>query len=165
MFVDGPPANHQKKLYFDCTSSAGPEVADGAGAALFGLIGGTTLSMTDKEFKDANNGQGNRKTTATVDFVVAAVYAGSAIYGIAVTSQCSDAKENLRKRILDREQQRSKPVEPPRTTAPLPAPTPAAPAPAPPSSAGTAPTSPSDLPPPPPPQSPPPPNPAPAPSF
>jgi hypothetical protein len=162
LFADPPPQNHQKMLYFDCTSTPGLEVADGMFGLLMASAGAQTLGQSDEEFKEMNDGEGNRKATATTFFVTTAVFAGSAIYGIVVTENCSDAKANLRQRIIERERQRSAP--PPAVAPPA---TPAAPAgptePVPPSAPGeTAPPAPSEPPPPVPPPANPAPPPAPA---
>jgi hypothetical protein len=154
LFADGPPDRHQTMLYFDCTSTAGLEVADGMFALGTTLAGVGTLGMSEKEFEDQNNG-GNRNTTAAVDFVVAGVFAGSAIYGIIVTESCSDAKDGLRQRIIERERRLAPPPAPPPAAPPPAALPPPAPTPAPPSTGGDAP--PPDLPPPPPPATPAPP--------
>ena len=158
LFADAPPKNHQKMLYFDCTSTPGLEVADGMFGLLFASAGAQTLAQSDAEFEEMNEG-GNRKTSAGTFLVTAGVFAGSAIYGIVVTENCSDAKANLRARIIEREQKRANPVvpaPPPATTAqpvgpsePLPPGAPGQPAPA-------APPAPSEPPPPvPPPAAPP----------
>jgi len=162
LFADGPPDRHQTMLYFDCTSTAGLEVADGMFALTTTLAGVTTLGQSENEFEDQNNG-GNRNTTAAVDFVVAGVFAGSAIYGIIVTESCSDAKDGLRQRIMERERQRALKSAPPPAVPPPAALAPPTPAPAPPSTAAGAPAAP-ELPPPPAPAAPAPPPASPAPA-
>ena len=154
-------------LYFDCTSTPGLEVADGVFGLATALAGVQTLSQSEAEYED-NNPDGDRNTTAAVDFVMAGVFAGSAIYGIIVTENCSSAKAELRQRIMERERQRTKPPSAPPAALP-PAPPPVvAPPPAevPPSTGSEAPP-PAAPPPPaalPPPAAPPPAPPAPAPA-
>ncbi len=109
LFADAPPKNHEKMLYFDCTSTPGLEVADGMFGLLMASAGAQTVAQSEEEFKEMNNGEGNRNTTAATFFVTAGVFAGSAIYGIVVTENCSDAKANLRQRIIERERKRSTP--------------------------------------------------------
>ena len=124
-------------LYFDCTSTPGLEVADGVLGVAGILQGVNTLSSPEARFERENDG-GDRNGAAVAQFVVAGVFVGSAIYGIVVTESCSDAKEDLRQRIIERERRRAS--EPKRPTLPPPAALPPPPpAPATPSTAGDAP--------------------------
>jgi hypothetical protein len=107
LFADAAPKNHEKMLYFDCTSTPGLEVADGMFGLLMASAGAQTLGQSDAEFEEMNDGEGNRGATAATFLVTAGVFAGSAIYGIVVTENCSDAKANLRQRIIERERKRS----------------------------------------------------------
>jgi hypothetical protein len=107
-------------LYFDCTSTPGLEVADGMFGLLMASAGAQTLGQSDEEFQEMNE-DGNRKTTAGTFLVTAGVFAGSAIYGIVVTENCSDAKANLRQRIIERERQRTPAAPPPPAAAAAPA--------------------------------------------
>jgi hypothetical protein len=134
LFADAPPRHHEKMVYFDCTSTPGLEVADGV-LGVGSILGGVnTLSTPEARFERENDG-GNRNGAAVAQFVVAGVFVGSAIYGIVVTESCSDAKEDLRQRIIERERRRAN--EPRRPAPPTPAPLPPPPpAPATPSTAG-----------------------------
>jgi hypothetical protein len=125
LFADGPPARHEKMLYFDCTSTPGLEVADGVFALGSALTGVAALSQSESEFEEQNDG-GNRDTVAATNFVVAGVFVSSAIYGIVVTENCSDAKADLRQRIIERERQRT-PAPPPALPPPVAPPPPATP--------------------------------------
>lgn len=128
LFADAPPKHHEKMLYFDCTSTPGLEVADGVLGVGGILQGVNTLSTPEAKFERENDG-GDRNGAAVAQFVVAGVFVGSAIYGIVVTESCSDAKEDLRQRIIERERRRA--TEPGRPALPSPAglpPTPPAPA-------------------------------------
>lgn len=89
LFVDGPPDRHEKLAYFDCTSTAGPEVVDSLFAATFGLSAGASASSD-------NAADGTLVATA-----VAATYGASAIYGIIKTSECNKAKDELRVRLME----------------------------------------------------------------
>ena len=129
LFADAPPARHETMLYFDCTSTPGLEVADGVFGLTTAHAGVTTLSQSEEEYED-DNPDGDRNTAAAVNFVLAGVFAGSAIYGIVVTENCSDAKADLRQRIMERERQRTKPAAPPAMLPPAPSPPALAPAPA-----------------------------------
>jgi hypothetical protein len=146
LFADGPPGGHEKMIYFDCTSTAGLEVADGVLGGLFALSGGAALSQSEAEFEEQNDG-GNRNAVATANFVVAGALVGSAIYGIVVTENCKDAKADLRQRIIDRERQRT---APPPSPAQPPAVPPVPTAPSTPSTAGDTAAPPAPAPPPPP---------------
>jgi hypothetical protein len=127
LFADPAPPRHETLLYFDCTSTPGLEVADGVFGLSTALAGVTTLSQSETEYED-DNPDGDRNTAAAVNFVLAGVFAGSAIYGIVVTENCSDAKADLRQRIMERERQRTKPPSAPPAMLP-PAPPPPAVAP------------------------------------
>lgn len=125
LFADPPPSRHETMLYFDCTSTPGLEVADGVFGLSTALTGVTTLSQSEAEYQE-DNPDGDRNTAAAVSFVMAGVFAGSAIYGIVVTENCKDAKDELRQRIMERERQGAKPVSAALPPAPLlPAPPPA----------------------------------------
>jgi hypothetical protein len=124
LFADAPPKHHEKMLYFDCTSTPGLEVADGVFGVGSILQGVSTLSTSEAKFERENDG-GDRNGAAVAQFVVAGVFVGSAIYGIVVTEGCSDAKEDLRQRIIERERRRAR--EPERPALPPPAPLPAPP--------------------------------------
>ena len=156
LFADGPPARHEKMLYFDCTSTPGLEVADGVLGLGSALQGVAVLSQSESEFERENDG-GNRNAVAATNFVLAGVFVSSAIYGIVVTENCSDAKADLRQRIIERERQRAPlpPAPPAPAPAPVPAPAAAPPPAAPPPAEPPAPTT-APLPPPPAPATPPP---------
>jgi hypothetical protein len=86
MFVDGPPDRHEKMLYFDCTSTAGPEVVDISNAAVLGLVAAGSA-------EDNSGG-------AAVNLAAAGVFGASAIYGIVKTTECNAAKDALRIRLM-----------------------------------------------------------------
>jgi hypothetical protein len=86
MFVDGPPDRHETLAYFDCTSSAGPEVADAIMAVTWGLA-------------TAGTAESDSGGTAVVG-AIAGTFAASAIYGIVKTQACNNAKDELRIRLL-----------------------------------------------------------------
>jgi hypothetical protein len=140
VFMEGPPPDHQKMEYFDCTSTYGLAVADGL-FALSGAIGaGTTLSQSNQDFADKNNGA-SRNAAAGLDIVLAGVTAASAAYGVIQATRCDHAKEELKARIF------LTPLRPPAPLAPLPAPPPPALPPPMPAPAAPPPASP-ELPPP-----------------
>jgi hypothetical protein len=150
VFVDGPPAEHAKMPYFDCTSTYGLPVADGF-IGLSGVLGaGQALGQSKQAYADKNGGA-SRNAAAGIDIALAGVLAASAVYGIVQTERCDRAKEDLRARIfaptLRRPEQappfpaspapRASPVPPaspappapPPAPVPLPAPTPNSPMP------------------------------------
>jgi len=88
LFVDGPPDRHEELAYFDCTSSAGPEVADAILATTWGL---TTAATAE---------QSNASSATALSAAVAGTFAASAIYGIVMTTQCNKAKDELRVRLI-----------------------------------------------------------------
>jgi hypothetical protein len=85
--------------YFDCTSTYGLSVADG----FFTLSGVTaavsTLTQSEQEYA-AKNGGAKRNQAVITDFLLAGVFAASAVYGVVQTSRCDQAKEALKARIL-----------------------------------------------------------------
>jgi hypothetical protein len=134
LFADAPPKHHEKMIYFDCTSTPGLEVADGVLGVGSILQGVNTLSTPEARFERENDGA-DRNGAAAVQFAIAGVFVGSAIYGIVVTESCSDAKEDLRQRIIERERRRASEPRPPALPPPAPLPPPP-PAPATPATAG-----------------------------
>jgi hypothetical protein len=89
-FVNGPPPNHERLPFFDCTTSNVLPTVDLllAGAAAVDAVGGTAgasaLSSSRAEL---------------IGFAVeGAVFAASAIYGYGKTSECKKAQAELFKR-------------------------------------------------------------------
>jgi hypothetical protein len=122
VFIDGPPTEHAKMSYFDCTSTYGLPVADGL-LALTGALGaGEALSQSKQAYADKNSGA-SRNAAAGVDLTLAALGAVSAVYGVVQTERCDRAKEALKARIFA--------PTPPRPELPfsVPAPPPTAPPP------------------------------------
>jgi hypothetical protein len=89
-FVNGPPANHQKLAYFDCSSSRALPTLDllVAGAATVDAIPGV-----------ANGASGlSNHTELAVFGTEAALFAASAIYGFSKTAECRQAQSEMLKR-------------------------------------------------------------------
>src|SRR5450432_1771090 len=89
-FVNGPPPNHERLPFFDCTSSNVLPTVDllFAGVAAVDAIGGTA---------GASGLPSNRADL--VGFAVeGAAFAASAIYGYSKTSECKKAQVDLFKR-------------------------------------------------------------------
>jgi hypothetical protein len=145
VFIDGPPTEHAKMSYFDCTSTYGLPVADGL-FALTGAVGaGEALGQSKQAYADKNGGA-SRNAAAGIDIAFAALGAASAVYGIVQTARCDRAKDDLKARIFAPTLHR--PDLPPPVPAPAPASPPTAPpAPASPPTTPPAPASPPTTPP------------------
>jgi len=92
-FVDGPPANHARVPYFECSSSKAWPVADVVLAATLG-IGAAGA------FADDGAGSGSKDTTeALLMAAEAAVFAVSALSGYQKVADCREAKTELIARL------------------------------------------------------------------
>jgi hypothetical protein len=120
VFIDGPPADHAKLAYFDCTSTYGLPVADGLFALTGALGAGEALSESKQTYADKNGGA-SRNAAAGVDIALAGLGVASAVYGVVQTARCDSAKEALRARIFAPSLHR------PELPSPVPAPTPGPP--------------------------------------
>jgi hypothetical protein len=89
LFVDGPPDRHERLLYFDCTSTAGPAVADGTMAGLTGLV-----AIGSAQEADESSG-------VATSLVTSGIFASSMIYGIVQARSCNEAKGKLRVRLME----------------------------------------------------------------
>jgi hypothetical protein len=128
VFIDGPPAEHAKMAYFDCTSTYGLPVADGLFALTGALGAGVALGQSKQAYADKNSGA-SRNAAAGVDLAFAGLGAASAVYGIVQTARCDSAKEDLKSRILAPALHRPQPPPPfPESAPPPPPPPPLAPA-------------------------------------
>ena len=125
-FVETVPDEPQKLPYFDCTSTIGLPVADGVFALGAGVTAGFTLAQSKQEFEDENDGA-NRDVAAGVDIAFAAAMLASGIYGVIQTSQCADAKAELRERLMPESGSKHTPIAPPAAAPVVPAPMPAPP--------------------------------------
>lgn len=140
VFIDGPPTEHAKMSYFDCTSTYGLPVADGLFALTGALAAGEALGQSKQAYADKNNGA-SRNAAAGADIAFAGLWAASAVYGIVQTARCDRAKEDLKARIFAPTLHRPELRLPAPTPAPAPAPPPA------PAATPTAPTEPASPPP------------------
>jgi hypothetical protein len=100
--------------YFDCTSTYGLSVADGAFALSGALGAATTFSKSKQAYADQNGGA-SRNAAGGVNLLVAATFGASAIYGSVQASRCATAKRELEVRIVG-------PMLPPPSFQPAPAP-------------------------------------------
>jgi hypothetical protein len=91
IFVRPPPSDHPQLTYFDCVSSDVAPAVDTTNAAIDGLFA-VAASVDHLE--------GSEPGVVASLGIAGAVYAASAIYGFAMTSQCARAKEQLADRVL-----------------------------------------------------------------
>src|SRR5690349_1763826 len=80
IFVSGPPDGHEQLRYFDCVSNGAAPAADASWAVLDGLVAVSAASQDgdlDKDGKKMKTGG-----AAALFGVIAAVHAGSMIYGL-----------------------------------------------------------------------------------
>jgi hypothetical protein len=101
LFVSGPPAQHERLHYFDCSSSAAAPVADGTWAAIEGLFA-VGLASADGD-TDSEGNKLNTTSAVALFGVLAAVHAGSMVYGLVQGNRCGDAKQHLQQRIAESE--------------------------------------------------------------
>jgi hypothetical protein len=94
IFSDGPPPQHQRAAYFDCSSNAAAPATDVVNALGSGLLAGAS----SKDDPNTSDDEANKGTAVTFG-IIAAVYTASAIYGFVVESNCSAAKEELALRL------------------------------------------------------------------
>jgi hypothetical protein len=99
IFMEGPPEDHAKSVYFDCTSTYGLSVADGFFALSGGAAAGAALSQSKQAYADKNSGA-SRNAAAGVDLTLAVGMAASALYGVVQATRCDRAKEALKARIF-----------------------------------------------------------------
>jgi hypothetical protein len=90
-FVNGPPPNHQKLAYFDCSSSRALPTLDVlvAGAATVDAIPGVA---------NGASGLSSNRANLAVFGTEAALFAASAIYGYSKTAECREAQSEMLKR-------------------------------------------------------------------
>lgn len=92
-FVNGPPANHQKLAYFDCSSSRALPTLNllVAGAATVDAIAGGAGDL-------GASGLSSNRANLAVFGTEAALFAASAIYGYGKTAECREAQSDMLKR-------------------------------------------------------------------
>jgi len=98
IFSEGPPPNHQRLPYFDCSTSYAPPVLDTIWGGLNGLGAIAAMGSSDEEWK-ADQGS-DRSTVIGVGLVWLAVSGASAIYGYSKVGQCREAKDQLMLRMM-----------------------------------------------------------------
>jgi len=106
IFVNGPPDGHERLRYFDCVSNGAGPAGDASWAILDGLIAASAASVDDED-----GGRSAGGTVAAVFGVAAAIHAGSLVYGLVQTSNCSDAKQHLQQRIMDGDNEQRRRIE------------------------------------------------------
>ena len=95
IFSEGPPANHHRLPYFDCSTSYAPPVIDTVWAGLQGLnaLGAAATSEADW------NAEISRGGVIAVGLLWLALSGTSAIYGYNKVGSCRDAKNQLMLRM------------------------------------------------------------------
>jgi hypothetical protein len=92
VFVDGPPANHRKLPYFNCTTSNTLPIVDLA-------VGGLLAASTVSSYQDGSSTSSGEMTAIAVAVGEAALFGASAIYGFNKTSSCREAHTELMARL------------------------------------------------------------------
>jgi len=123
VFIDGPPTDHAKLSYFDCTSTYGLPVADGLFALTGALGAGEALGQSKQAYAAKNDGA-SRNAAAGLDIAFAGLGAASAVYGIVQTARCDRAKDDLKARIFAPTLHRPELPPPPLVPTPTPTQTP-----------------------------------------
>jgi hypothetical protein len=95
IFVDGPPAAHQKMPYFDCTTSNIAPVVDVVFAASAAVQGAAFLAN-----QSSGSGSSSLAAEGGVVLAEAALFGVSALTGFGKTSSCREAKAQLVQRSL-----------------------------------------------------------------
>lgn len=90
LFVDGPPAQHRKMVYFECSSGKGWPIVDGVLGVGLAIDAAATLTS-----ENAAN-----RADAVIAGVEAAAFLASAAYGASKASACREAKDELMARLL-----------------------------------------------------------------
>src|SRR4051812_28603088 len=92
IFVDGPPTQHKKMPYFDCTSSNVLPVVDSVIGGVYGIAAVSELASRDQYSTSSSTSENLSMLGA------AALFAASGIYGFGKTSSCREAKDELLQR-------------------------------------------------------------------
>lgn len=94
IFVSGPPSDHAQLQYFDCSSDWAGPATDGMFGVTYGLV--TVMAAANPE---SVSGDGEFFVLAGA---LSAAFLGSMAYGVLETSDCSQAKEALQRRLAQR---------------------------------------------------------------
>jgi hypothetical protein len=135
IFSEGPPPNHQRLPFFDCSTSYAPPVLDTVFGGLFALSAVSVVGTSDTEWKRENPAtETSRSSVIVVNVVMLGLLGASAIYGYSKVGQCRPAKDQLMLRMMRPAAPQAWPPPPPGYPAPppgYPAPPPGYPAPPP----------------------------------
>jgi hypothetical protein len=139
-FVEGRPADHERRAYFECTTSRLGPILDTVFGGYMGLTAALLASQSEEEQAqfERDNPNVDRETQIGVFTAFAVLGTAGAIWGYVRTQQCIDAKALMVARLKPNTWP---PVPPPAPviTVPPPAPSPPptpAPAPEPPPAPG-----------------------------
>jgi hypothetical protein len=123
IFSEGPPAQHRRLPYFDCSSSYAPPVLDTIWGALNGLAAVSVLGRSEEAWK--RDQTTSRSSVIAVGLIWLAVSGSSAIYGYSKVGACREAKDELILRYARPPGPRAWPPPPPADPSPpVPAPPP-----------------------------------------
>jgi hypothetical protein len=100
LLVSGPPAEHERLAYFDCTTSRAAPIEDAVVALAHS---GTALAAMSLQSLPNHSGSGGSDGVATAEIAVlglAAVGAASAGYGFYTAAKCDRAEEQWQMRMM-----------------------------------------------------------------
>src|SRR5690242_17982148 len=89
LLVNGPPKDHEQRIYFDCTESNAGPILDLVPVGLLGIMELFTVGETSSSHAGP-----------AIGGAFAGAYAASAIIGFGKTRHCRDAKLKLAERQL-----------------------------------------------------------------
>jgi len=88
-FVHGPPANHQRLAFFDCSSGSGLPIIDT-------IVALAMVGETSDATGSASSGlTSSSKANVAIFAAQAALFGASALYGFKKTADCRDAQAAL----------------------------------------------------------------------
>ena len=96
VFIKGPPADHESRPYFECTSEPIVAIMPVADAVAGALVGFGAMVATQVP-------SGENQGDAMAAWAIASGLLASAVYGLASASRCQDAKTARQRRWLTTE--------------------------------------------------------------
>jgi hypothetical protein len=93
IFSQGPPPNHERLPYFDCSTSYVPPVLDTVWAGLNGLGAVIAAGQSEAEWRSKNNY--SQSTVIASGLIWLGVSGASAIYGYSKAGSCNEARAQL----------------------------------------------------------------------
>jgi hypothetical protein len=95
LFVDGPPAGHERLPYFDCSTSVAWPVVD---TIFSGLFVSTLIEATSRSDAYYSTSTYSRQEDITYSAIFLGLYGASALVGYARSSDCRAAKAEAARR-------------------------------------------------------------------